>query len=74
VDKIEDPIALYQGEEDQVVPRAQSDSVASSLRQRGVPYVYHVYPGEGHGFRKSETIAHFYQTVEEFLRERVLFS
>lgn len=73
VDKIEDAIALYQGEEDQVVPRSQSDSVANSLRQRGVPYVYHVYPGEGHGFRKNETIAHFYQTVEEFLREWVLY-
>ncbi len=73
VDKIEDAIALYQGEEDQVVPRSQSDNVVNSLRQRGIPFIYHVYPGEGHGFRKRETIAHFYQSVEEFLRERVLY-
>jgi len=36
--------------------------------------VYHVYPGEGHGFRKSETIEHFYNEVEKFLRQYVIFS
>ncbi len=73
VDRIQDPIAIFQGEEDTVVPRAQSDGVVESLRRRGVPHVYHLYAGEGHGFRKSETIEHFYRSVEAFLREHVLF-
>jgi len=73
VDRIRDPIAIFQGEEDNVVPRAQSDAVVESLRRRNVPHVYHLYPGEGHGFRKSETIEHFYQAVEAFLREYVIF-
>ncbi len=73
VDRIRDPVAIYQGEEDTVVPRAQSDAVVESLRRRGVPHIYHLYAGEGHGFRKSETIEHFYKTVEAFLREHVLF-
>lgn len=73
VDRIRDPIAIFQGEEDNVVPRAQSDAVVESLRRRGVPHVYHLYPGEGHGFRKSETIEHFYQAVEAFLKEYVVF-
>jgi dipeptidyl aminopeptidase/acylaminoacyl peptidase len=45
-----------------------------SLQRRGVPHIYHVYPGEGHGFRKAETIEHFYRTVEQFLRQYVIFA
>jgi dipeptidyl aminopeptidase/acylaminoacyl peptidase len=74
VDKIQDPIAMFQGDEDNVVPRNQSDEVVDSLRRRGVPHIYHVYPGEGHGFRKPETIEHFYKAVEQFLRQYVIFA
>ena len=74
VDKIQDPIAVFQGEDDNVVPRKQSDDVVESLRRRGVPHIYHVYPGEGHGFRKSETIEHFYTAVDQFLRQYVIFA
>ena len=74
VDRIQDPLALFQGEDDQVVVRSQSDELVASLRQRGVPHIYHVYPGEGHGFRKPETLEHFYNTVEKFLRTYVLFA
>lgn len=73
VDKIQDSLAIFQGEDDVVVPRQQMDEVVSSLQRRGVPHEYHVYPGEGHGFRKSETIVHFYKTVEKFLRKYVIF-
>lgn len=74
VDKIQDPIAIFQGEDDVVVPRNQSDTVVESLKRRGVPYIYHIYSGEGHGFRKTETIEHFYKTVERFLKQYVIFS
>ena len=60
---------LFQGEDDDVVPRAQSDTIVNSLRRRGVPHEYHVYAGEGHGWRKSETIEHFYTTIDAFLRQ-----
>ncbi|WBL36686.1 prolyl oligopeptidase family serine peptidase [Tepidiforma flava] len=73
-DRIRDPIAVFQGEIDRVVPREQSDSIVASLRARGVPHEYHVYPGEGHGWRKSETIDHFYKAVEAFLRTHVLYA
>ena len=73
-EKIQDPIAIYQGEEDKVVPRAQSDSIVAILKQRGIPHEYHLYPGEGHGFRKSETIEHFYQSVENFLKLHVIYT
>ena len=69
---IVDPIALFQGDEDRVVPRDQSDTLAASLRQRGVPHEYHVYEGEGHGWRKRETVEAFYTAVDRFLREHLL--
>ena len=74
VDQIRDPIALFQGEDDMVVRRDQSDDMVAALRQRGVPHIYHLYPGEGHGFRKPETIEHYYKTVEQFLHQYVIYT
>lgn len=74
VDKIVDPIAIFQGEDDRVVPKEQSEVIVDSLQQRGIRHEYHLYPGEGHGFRKVETIEAFYHDVERFLRQTVLFS
>jgi dipeptidyl aminopeptidase/acylaminoacyl peptidase len=64
---IQDPLAIFQGEMDKVVPKSQSDEIVASLSRRGVPHLYQVYPGEGHGWRKSETIQDYYTQVEDFL-------
>ena len=74
IDRIQDPVAIFQGEDDVVVPRAQSDDMAAALQRRGVPHEYHLYPGEGHGFRKTETIQQFYEAVDRFLRTYVIFT
>lgn len=71
---IRDPLALFQGEEDRVVPKEQAEAIVAALRRAGVPHVYHVYPGEGHGWRRPETIAAYYSSVLSFLRTHVLFS
>jgi dipeptidyl aminopeptidase/acylaminoacyl peptidase len=71
-DRIRDPVALFQGDADRVVPRSQSDRIAESLRTRGVPHLYKVFLEEGHGWRKGETIAEYYRLVEEFLRLHVM--
>ena len=68
------PLAVFQGDIDQVVPREQSDSIVEALKRNGTPHIYHVYEGEGHGWRKTETIVHFYQAVEGFLKKYVLFA
>jgi dipeptidyl aminopeptidase/acylaminoacyl peptidase len=73
-DRIRDPLALYHGEDDPVVSKSQSDEIAASLRRRGVPHIYHSYPGEGHGFRKLETLEHHYATLEKFLRRHVIYA
>ena len=73
-ERISDPIAVFQGDIDRVVPRAQSDEVVASLKSRGVPHEYHVYEGEGHGWRKSETIESFYSSIDRFLKQYVVFA
>ena len=73
-DAIVDPICVFQGDIDRVVPRAQSDEIVASLKRRSVQHEYHVYEGEGHGWRKAETIEHFNQTVDRFLRTYVVFA
>jgi dipeptidyl aminopeptidase/acylaminoacyl peptidase len=73
-DRIKRPLAIFQGDIDRVVPRQQSDLIVEALKRNGTPHLYHVYEGEGHGWRKTETIEHFYRTVESFLRQYVLFA
>ena len=73
-DNIEDPVALYQGGEDKVVPREQADKIVETLKGQGVPHEYHVYDEEGHGWRKSETVEHFFESTLDFLKQWVLFN
>lgn len=73
-DQLRDPLALFQGTDDQVVPPAQAEEIAASLRRRNIPHVYHLYEGEGHGWRKPETVRAFYQACEAFLRQHILFA
>jgi dipeptidyl aminopeptidase/acylaminoacyl peptidase len=55
-DRISTPLILFQGTEDYVVTKDQSDAIAQALRLKGVPVEYHEFPGEGHGFRQADTI------------------
>ena len=73
-DKIRDPLAVFQGEEDDVVPPSQSGEIAAALARSGVPHLYRLFPGEGHGWRKPETIVSYYTEVDAFLRRYVLFT
>lgn len=73
-ERIKDPIAVFQGDSDQVVPPSQSEEIVASLRARGVPHEYHLYEGEGHGWRKTETIERFYTSLDRFLRQYVVFA
>ena len=72
-EKIKDPVAIFQGEEDKVVPPSQSEEIVKALKANGVPHEYHLYPGEGHGFRKSETREAYYEAIERFLLQYVIF-
>jgi len=54
-DNIKVPLLLLQGADDEVVPKEQSDKIYEAIKDR-VIVEYKVYKGEGHGWRKAETI------------------
>jgi dipeptidyl aminopeptidase/acylaminoacyl peptidase len=49
------------------VPPAQAEAIRDALVERGVPHAYVLYEGEGHGFRRSDTIVHALETELVFL-------
>lgn len=55
LDSLTVPVLLLQGEEDAVVPPAQAHEITDAIRERGGDVELVLYPGEGHGWRKSET-------------------
>lgn len=73
-ERITKPLAIFQGEEDRVVPPNQAEALVASLRRRGIPHTYHLFPGEGHGWRRAETIERYYTALETFLREYVVYA
>ena len=73
-DQIRDPVAIFQGEEDRVVPKEQAEAIVAALRRSGVPHEYHLYPGEGHGWRRAATIERFYTSALAFLTRHVLYA
>lgn len=73
-ERISDPVILFQGDEDNVVPRSQADSMVAELARRGVPHEYHVYAGEGHGWRKPETIEAYLTATLKFLEKWVIYA
>jgi dipeptidyl aminopeptidase/acylaminoacyl peptidase len=66
-DRISVPVLLEQGEDDRVVPPSQAEAIRDALVERGVPHEYVLYEGEGHGFRRAETIISSLETELTFL-------
>lgn len=56
IDRMTRPLVLFQGLDDKVVPPEQSRLIAEKLRSRGVAVELHEFAGEGHGFRRADTI------------------
>lgn len=56
VDRLESAMLLLQGLDDKVVPPNQAQTMADAVRSKGLPVAHIEFAGEGHGFRKAETI------------------
>ncbi len=50
------PLLILQGSEDRVVPPSQAEAIRDALAAHGVAHAYVLYEGEGHGFRRAETV------------------
>jgi dipeptidyl aminopeptidase/acylaminoacyl peptidase len=71
-DRITSPLLILQGDADEVVPPAQSRTIADRLRALGRTVETHFYEGEGHGWLRSETMIDELNRIESFLRRFVL--
>jgi dipeptidyl aminopeptidase/acylaminoacyl peptidase len=53
------------------VPVDQTEEIVRKLVEGGIPHEYHRFEGEGHGWRKSETLADYYRNIEAFLNQHL---
>ncbi|RDG39391.1 S9 family peptidase [Streptomyces corynorhini] len=56
VDRITTPFLLLQGLDDVICPPAQCERFLGAVAGRGIPHAYHAFEGEGHGFRRADTM------------------
>jgi dipeptidyl aminopeptidase/acylaminoacyl peptidase len=56
VDRLACPVIFFQGEDDKTVPPNQAETMVAAMSARGLPVAYYSFAGEGHGFRKAETL------------------
>lgn len=54
VDSIKAPLLIGQGANDPRVKQAEADQIAFTMKEKGIPCEYVLYPDEGHGFARPE--------------------
>ena len=55
-DRLTAPAIFFQGSEDAVVPKEQTEAMVAALRKRHVPVAYYLFEGEAHGFRDPANV------------------
>ena len=55
-DRIDRPLAVFQGLDDPIVPPNQAEMIVEAVRAKGVPVAYLAFEGEQHGFRQAQNI------------------
>ncbi len=56
LDGFDAPMIVLQGDQDEIVPPAQSEMIVEALEAKGVPVAYLLFEGEQHGFRQAGNI------------------
>lgn len=67
--RIRTPLLIQQGDQDTVVPVAQAEQLAAALQANRVAHELVLYQGEGHGFRRSDTLATALENEWRFFRQ-----
>ncbi|MFJ6695028.1 prolyl oligopeptidase family serine peptidase [Streptomyces sp. NPDC091272] len=55
-DRVTAPFLLLQGLDDPVCPPVQAERFLALFAGRGIPHAYLAFEGEGHGFRRADTL------------------
>ncbi len=71
IDRIKAPLFIGQGANDPRVKQGEADRIAFSMKEKGIPVEYVLYPDEGHGFVRPENRIDFNGRVELFLKEHL---
>jgi dipeptidyl aminopeptidase/acylaminoacyl peptidase len=66
-ERLERPLLLLQGLDDRVVPSNQAEMMVEALDRKRIPYAYVAFEGEGHGFRKGESIRRAAEATLDFV-------
>lgn len=67
LDRLAAPMLILQGTEDKIVPPNQAQEMAAAVRAKGLRHALLLFEGEGHGFRKAETIQRSLEASQSFL-------
>lgn len=70
-DKIDVPVLLIHGEEDQRAPFAQAKAMRAALDAAHKPYEWLTKPDEGHGFYNEKNLVDMYNHVQAFLEKNI---
>jgi dienelactone hydrolase len=69
VDRLQVPVLITHGNEDQRVPLKQSSAYAKALEKAGKPHEYRVYADEGHGLTSPANRKDYFDRLEAFLKK-----
>jgi dienelactone hydrolase len=67
VERLQVPVLIGHGDDDQVVPIKQSALYASALKRAGKPHEFHIYEGEGHGLFDAADEQDWLERLDAFL-------
>jgi dipeptidyl aminopeptidase/acylaminoacyl peptidase len=67
-DKISKPLLIGQGANDPRVNKRESDQIVESMKAKGIPVTYVLFPDEGHGFARPANNIAFNAVAENFLQ------
>ncbi len=55
-DRLRAPVIFFQGEDDKIVLPNQAERMVAQMEANGVPVAYLPFAGEGHGFRRADSL------------------
>jgi dipeptidyl aminopeptidase/acylaminoacyl peptidase len=68
-DRLERPLLLLQGLDDEVVPPSQAEAMVEVLKRKRIPHRYITFESEGHGFRKQENVQRSLEATLSFISQ-----